>query len=270
MVGAFKKFSKNRVLVILIGFISFFGNAQNGIPEPTNKLYYNFSTQFPDFLSTEEAKDLEEDLEKFAMSTSNEIVVIVVDDLAGYTPVEYAAKLGDQWGVGQGKEDNGIVIVIKPSGGQGERQTFIATGRGLEGAIPDYTCKEIVDNEMLPNFKNGEYYKGIKSAVKVLEKLSKGEYNKDQYSKKNSKKNNIVVVLIILFVIILVVIAIARGKGGGGGGSGRGFTMGSSGIFFGGGGYRGGGGGFGGGSSGGGFGGFGGGSFGGGGAGGSW
>lgn len=267
MERVFKKFSKNIALVILIGFISFFGNAQKGIPGPTNKLYNNFSTQAPNFLSSAEAADLEQDLEDFAKNTSNQIVVIVVDDLAGYTPVEYAAKLGDQWGVGQGKEDNGIVIVIKPTGGQGERQTFIATGRGLEGAIPDYTCKEIVDNEMLPNFKNGEYYKGIKSAVKVLEKLSKGEYNKDQYSKKNSKKNNIVVVLIILFVIILVVIAIARGKGGGGGG--RGFTMGSSGIFFGGGGYRGGGG-FGGGSSGGGFGGFGGGSFGGGGAGGSW
>lgn len=248
---------------ISINLISF---GQDDIPEAPNppRLYNNFSTEMPDFLSASEAADLEQRLVNFAENTSNQIVVVVVDDLAGYEPSQYAAELGDKWKIGHEKEDNGIVILIKPSGGKGERKTFIATGRGLEGAIPDYTCNEIVENELLPNFKRGEFYKGITEAVNVLESLSKGEFNSDQYAKKNQKKDSWVVIIIILGIIILVVFIISK-RGGGGGG----FTMGAGGMFFGGGSYRSSGG-WGGGSSGGGFGGFGGGSFGGGGSGGSW
>lgn len=241
--------------------------AQSDIPEKPypERLYNNLSVEMPDFLDASQAQALEERLVQFAESTSNQILVVVVDDLAGYEPWDYATRLGDKWGVGHQKEDNGIVLLIKPTGGKGERKTFIATGRGLEGAIPDYTCSEIVDNELLPNFKNGDYYTGIISALDVLESLSKGEYNSDEYSSKNKKRNGVATVIIIMIIIVIVIIVIVRnGKGGGG------FTMGGGGVFMGGGwggGYRSSGG-----SSwgGGGFGGFGGGSFGGGGSGGSW
>lgn len=256
--------------ILFVGVLALFTTAQDGIPAKPNppKLYNNFSNEMPDFLSESEALQLDSDLEAFAKSTSNQIVVVVVDDLAGYEPWEFATKLGDQWQVGHEKEDNGIVILIKPSGGKGERKTFIATGRGLEGAIPDYTCNQIVDNELLPNFKNGDYYEGITAALSVLKSLSKGEFNSDQYAKQNEKKDSLVKVILVIIVIVVIVIVMSRGNKGGG----RGMTMGSRGIFFGsgfGGGY---GGGWGGGSSGGGggFGGFGGGSFGGGGSGGSW
>lgn len=260
-----KTYMYTRLLLLLFSFITVLGFGQSDIPNASNppKLYNNFSKAFPDFLSAAEAQQLEIDLIKFAEETSNQIVVIVVDDLAGYEPVEYAAKIGDKWKVGHEKEDNGIVILIKPTGGKGERKTFIATGRGLEGAIPDYTCNEIVNNELLPNFKNQEYYKGITSSLKVMKSLSKGEFNSAQYAKKNKKKGGIVKVIIVLIIIIVIVIVIAKSNGRGG----DGFTMGAAGLFFGGG-FRGGG--SGGGSSGGGFGGFGGGSFGGGGSGGSW
>ncbi len=261
------KLAKTGILFFLLSFLSVLSFGQSDIPEPSNppKLYNNFSTAFPNFLSSSEAQQLEIDLEDFAKKTSNQIVVIVIDDLAGYEPVEFAAKIGDKWKVGHEKEDNGIVILIKPTGGKGERKTFIATGRGLEGAIPDYTCNEIVNNELLPNFKNEAYYEGITSALKVLKALSKGEYNSNQYAKANKKKDSLVKVIIVIILIIIVVIVIARGNKRGGGGNG--FTMGAAGMFFGGG-F--GGGSSGGGSSGGGFGGFGGGSFGGGGSGGSW
>ena len=261
------KLAKTGILFFLLSFMSVLSFGQSDIPEPSNptKLYNNFSTAFPNFLSPSEAQQLELDLEEFAKQTSNQIVVIVIDDLAGYEPVEFAAKIGDKWKVGHEKEDNGIVLLIKPTGGKGDRKTFIATGRGLEGAIPDYTCNEIVNNELLPNFKNEAYYEGITSALKVLKALSKGEYNSNQYAKANKKKDSLVKVIIVIILIIIVVIVIARGNKRGGGGNG--FTMGAAGMFFGGG-F--GGGSSGGGSSGGGFGGFGGGSFGGGGSGGSW
>jgi uncharacterized protein len=236
--------------LISIFLVTVFGSfAQDDIPDAPNppRLYNNLSAEYSDLLSPDQARELEAKLVNFAEQTSNQVVVVVVDDLSGYEPWEYCAKLGDKWKVGQEKEDNGIIILIKPTGGKGERKTFIATGRGLEGAIPDYTCNEIVENELLPNFKNGEFYKGITESLDVLLALAKGEYDSDEYAKKN-KKDNIWIVLGVLFVIFILVAIFGR-KGGGGGGGGSSF---------------------GGGSSGGGFGGFGGGSFGGGGSGGSW
>ncbi len=252
-------------LMVLVAMIwQFSAIAQNDIPDQPNppRLYNNFSLAFPDFLNPSEAEQLEARLENFARSTSNQIVVLVVDDLNGYEPWDYATRLGEKWKVGHEKEDNGIIVLIKPTGGKGQRKTFIATGRGLEGAIPDYTCGEIVDNEMIPEFKDGNYYQGIINAVSVLESLSKGEFNSDQYANDVSKKDKIKNVFIALFIIFIIFLIIFKGRSGGGD-----TTYGRGGYY--GGGFGGWGGGSSGGSSGG-FGGFGGGSFGGGGAGGSW
>jgi uncharacterized protein len=155
----------------------------------------------------------------------------------------------------------------------GKREVFISVGRGLTGVIPSYTTNEIVENEILPNFKQDNYFQGIKQAVDVLSKLSKGEYNSKQYSKKNKKEIGFVGGLLLVLLIIFIVVILIK-KGGRGGGGGLGSSI-ANGLFWGSiasGGFGGNRGGFGGGSSGGGggFGGFGGGSFGGGGSGGSW
>jgi uncharacterized protein len=233
--------------------------AQDDIPNAPSpsKLYVNLSKQFPDFLSSEQANQLEKDLRNFEKETSNEIVVVIIDDLNGYEKADYAIKLGAKWKIGKEKEDNGIVILIKPTEINGKRTSFIATGKGLEGAIPDITCKRIVEKELNPNLKNNKNFEGISASLVVLKKLAKGEFNHKQYDKEGESPwwvNLLVIVAIILFVLFM------RRRGGGG------FTAGASGFFYGGGfGGHGSGG-----SSGGGFGGFGGGSFGGGGAGGDW
>lgn len=241
---------------------------KNDIPQQPSpeRLVNNLSKQFPDFLSKSEENQLEAKLEAFATETSNQIVIVIVDDISGYEPWEFATRLGEQWGVGQAKEDNGIVILIKPTGGKNDRKFHIAIGKGLEGAIPDATSFKVQETELLPYLKTGEYYKALDQTTTVLMKLAKGEYNSKEYNKqKKSNKGLIKAILIIIFIFIFFII---RFKNGGNGGGGNGYTMGAAGMFMG---SRGFGGGFGGGSSsGGGFGGFGGGGFGGGGSGGSW
>ena len=248
-------------LALLFSFIGYQSIlAQDDIPSPPSpsKLYVNLSKQFPNFLTDQQAAQLEKDLENFEKETSNEIVVVIVDDLNGYEKADFAIKLGEKWKVGKEKEDNGIVILIKPTKTNGKRTSFIATGRGLEGAIPDITCKRIVEKELNPNLKDNKNYEGITASLVVIKKLAKGEFNHKQYDKEGESPwwvNILVIIGIILFVIFM------RRKGGGGG-----FTAGAAGFFYGGGfGGHGSGG-----SGGGGFGGFGGGSFGGGGAGGDW
>lgn len=242
--------------------------ANSAIPERPNPphLVNNLSKEIPDFLSSAEEAQLETKLETFANETSNQIVVVIVDDFGGDEAWNFATELGHKWGVGQGKFDNGVVVLIKPTGGQGNRDAYIAVGYGLEGAIPDATARQIVDNELGPRLASGNYYDAVDKTTDVLMSLAKGEYNSDAYGAKNEdvKLPPWVVILIIVFIFFVIIRGNKNGRGGG-------FTMGPSG--WGGSSWRNSGsswgGSFGGGSSGG-FGGFGGGGFGGGGAGGKW
>src|SRR5690242_14178763 len=134
---------RGRILSILFSII-FTGLFSQIPPRPDPpKLYNNLSKEFPQFLSPSEAGALEEKLEVFSNQTSNQICVVVVDDLNGTDASDFAFKIGNEWGVGQKGFNNGLVILIKPTGGSGGRDLFIATGYGLEGAIPDLMTKRV-------------------------------------------------------------------------------------------------------------------------------
>ena len=196
-------------------------------------------------------------------SSSNQIAVVIIPTLDGYPKEEYATKLFREWGIGNKKSNNGVLLLIAIN----DRQIRIEVGYGLEGAIPDVTALSIIDNDIKPAFKAGNYYEGINRATDNIAKAAVGEYKVAKAKKSKSKgSGGFLIILIIIFLIL------RSGRGGGGSNiGGSGFSDVATGLLLGsilGGGGRGGGGGYGGG--GGGFGGFGGGSSGGGGAGGSW
>ena len=216
---------------------------------------------------------MEDTLAAFARQTSNQIVVITVNEMYGYEPWEFAQQVGQQWGVGGSKFDNGIVVLVKPKTDASRGRVFIATGYGLEGALPDALCTRIANNEMLPAFKEGDYTKGVWNALRVIMPIAAGEYSEEQYLDAQDSDDGISDLLAMLFVIGIIVLVIyvsskngGIGGGGTGTGGGRTGTWGGPIIFSGGGssGHSSWGG------SSGGFGGFGGGGFGGGGGGASW
>ncbi|MDT3366633.1 MAG: TPM domain-containing protein [Bacteroidota bacterium] len=222
------------------------------------------------------ADELEQILVAFDDSTSNQITVVTVSSLDGYAVEEFALELGRKWGVGK-SINNGVVVLIKPKNSDGGGEVTIQVGYGLEGAITDAYCRRIIDNEMIPAFKEEDYYKGVYNACDQLMKLASGEISEPR-SKEDPSGWAVLLGFFLPLVIFVVVVSIMYKKGGGGsnmsdgdgtGGSrrpfiwfGPGFGGGSSSGSGWGGGH---GGGFGGG-----FGGFGGGSFGGGGASGRW
>ena len=249
------------IILFLVCFTALFAWSQ--VPDAPNppRFFNNFSQT--GIISEEQGAELEAMLDQFEQETSNEITVVIVDDLNGDEAWHYASELGEKWGVGKADKDNGIIILVKPTKEKGGHQVFISPGRGLEGAVTDISCGEIVDNELIPNFKKGDYFTGIKNAIVVLAKMAKGEINEKSYRKAIHKNDLVSSIFGFLLIIVLVILLIRKGGRGG-----NGTTFGRGGFFVGG---FGAGGGFGGGSSGGGgFGGFGGGSFGGGGSGGSW
>lgn len=225
-------------------------------PDPP-RLVNDFGNIIPD---GQEAQ-LESKLVAYNDTTSTQILVVTMQSLEGYPISEFSYELGDKWGVGQQGKDNGLVITIALE----ERKTFIATGWGLEGDITDVTAKRIIDNVMIPEFRNGDYYQGINKATDYIIGLLSGAFEADQLKEQSKDEFPIPPIVVVLGVIILFIWIGSRNDSGGGQINRRGW---GGPIIFPGGGSSGGGG-FGGGS-GGGFGGFGGGSFGGGGAGGSW
>lgn len=222
-----------------------------------------------------QAEELERVLVAFDDSTSNQIAVVTVRDLEGYEASEYATRIGLGWGVGSERFDNGVVILVKPKDTSAGK-VFIATGYGLEGAIPDAYAKRIINEVMIPHFKGEDYYMGVAEACKVLMQLASGEISELREDEFDEDDAGAIAAAILIVLILIFVIIIVAGSGGGISGTGSGSHRGGRTIYTGPiitsgrnyGGWGSSGGGFGGGF--GGFGGFGGGSFGGGGAGGSW
>ena len=156
-----------------------------------------------DILSPDEENRLAQKLIRFNRETSNQILIVTVEDLCGYDKASFTYTLGEKWGVGQKGFDNGIVLMVKPHGEQGQRYAFIAVGYGLEGAIPDATSKRIVEAEMIPNFKNGDFNAGINQGVNVLMELAKGEINAANYNEETNPNIPIFPILFVLFIIFL-------------------------------------------------------------------
>jgi len=255
------------LLASLLVSVSFIAAAQNIPSRPNPPRLVN---DFAGVLSSAEAQQLEQQLVAYDDSTSNQIAVVLVKTLDDYPIEEYATKLFRAWGVGNKKTNNGIVILAAID----DRKIRIEVGYGLEGAIPDITAGHIIQNDLSPNFRSGDYYEGLSKAANSIIKAAAGEYKAPEgYNKKKGKSG--LPIGLIVFVVVMIIIFASRGGGGGGGymsrrGSGLapfilgsmlgGSSRGSS--WGGGGGWSGGGGG--------GFGGFGGGSSGGGGASGGW
>lgn len=263
---------KKQLALFVFILAAFFTKGQIAERPSPQRLYNNLSKEFPQFLSANESAMLEEKLEQFSNETSNQICVVIVDDLNGYEAMDYATRLGNDWGAGKKGSNNGIIVLIKPTKTDGGRDLAIAVGYGLEGAIPDLATKRVRDEQMLPEMKNGNYYAALDKGTGVLMQLAKGEINVKDYTRQRvgregGGKTGVLIVIIVLVLLYFIF------KGGGG----RGYNInrGGGGIFwgggFGGGGFGGGGSwGGGGSSSGGGWGGFGGGGFGGGGSSGKW
>jgi uncharacterized protein len=247
--------------------------AQDVPPKPNPPTRVN---DFAHVMTADQIDALERKLVAYNDSTTSDIVVVTEPDIGSSTIEDYALKILRTWGVGDKKNNNGIVILADIK----SRQVTIQVGYGLEGAIPDVTAKSIIDNEIVPNFKDGgtdNYYRGFDQAADALIKAAAGEYKAPEgyaQGRHRGRSTGNGLGFFIILIIILFVIFIRRGGGGRGGGGyfgGGGFlpfllgTMVGRGLGGGGGGWGGGGGG---GWSGGG--GFGGGSGGGGGASGSW
>lgn len=198
------------------------------------------------------ASQLNAKLQQFERDTSNQVVVAVWRDMQSDSSVQdYTFRIFQQWKLGQRDKNNGIGLFVFINA----RKMFIQVGYGLEGAVPDAIAKRIIEDEITPKFKTGDYGSGLSAGVDAILAASKNEYKGTGSINKSGHLFDdwgdgswIFWLLLALFIFKFYLqlrggfVISGRGSYRGGWGSGGGWNSGGGGGFSGGGGRSGGGG----------------------------
>ncbi|HCA43547.1 MAG TPA: hypothetical protein DEP28_09885, partial [Bacteroidetes bacterium] len=262
---------KNLILLILFFFTPVLDSVSQTSENVTQ--FSEYVTDETNTLTQSQLNSLRKNLRSFFDSTSTQIVVYMISTLGDESLEDYSIRLAEKNKIGQKGKDNGVLLLIVKD----DRKIRIEVGYGLEGSLTDAESKMIIEKDIKPFFRSGDYYAGINAGVNAIMTATEQEYTTDKSEEKSTGTNiaccfglPIFVVIIFGFIFISIIGSIIRrifgfgksavfgGKknkndwfwfGGSGGSSGSGgfFSGGSSG--FGGGGFSGGGGSFGGGGA---------------------
>jgi uncharacterized protein len=204
---------------------------------PSPAQYFN---DYAKVVSSATASQLNQTLEGFERQSSEQIVVAVFPRMQSDSSIEdYTIRVFRSWAVGQKAKNNGAALFVFVQ----DRKMFLQVGYGLEGVLPDALCKRIIEEQIAPRFKTGDYGGGLSAGVQSIIAAARGEYNGTGATVADSRTSNgsggslisiIVVVLVIIFAIfsrgsgmflpwlLLAGSGSTRGWGGGGGSSGGG------------------------------------------------
>jgi uncharacterized protein len=204
MMNKTKKMLKYAIILFFVSLISL--TSAQTFPEQSSppRLVNDFSG----ILDDNSRNQLEQTLVQFAKETTTQIAIVTLDDISGYDPSDYAFRLAESWGIGQKGKSNGILILIKPKSGNQKGEAFIAVGYGLEGVVPDAVARRIVENEMIPRFRENNYAGGLLAGVTVLTEITRGEYTADKYVERTggAKGGAGLIFIIVIFIVVFVAV----------------------------------------------------------------
>ncbi|MFS4446924.1 TPM domain-containing protein [Maribacter sp. 2307UL18-2] len=230
-------------------------------PEKETSVY-----DYINLLSADRKNTIEQKLIRYSDSTSTQIVIAIIRSTEGENINYLGAQWGQKWGIGQADKDNGVLILLAKD----DRRIAINTGQGVEFALTDAMSKRIIDNVIVPRFRQDDYYGGLNAGADAIFQVLNGEFKETRDFSDQQDFPLDTLLPFIIFFVILIILSRRNRRGGGRNGGGRssgldlwdiiilsnmGRSSGSSGGFGSGGGFGGGSGGFGGGFGGGGFGG---------------
>ena len=194
------------ILVLVFGFRLF---AAEVIPPPP-AAYFN---DYAHVVSAGTAAQLNKTLEDFERQSSDQIVVAVFPKMQSDSSVEdYTVRVARSWQAGQKGKNNGAVLFVFVQ----DHKMFLQVGYGLEGVLPDALCKRIIDEQITPRFKAGDFDGGLTAGVQAVIAAAKGEYKgtggtvADNRTPHGSSSSFLGFGFIVLIVIIIF---FARGSG---------------------------------------------------------
>ncbi len=147
------------VLFALVAALAVIPASAQQLPEPVG--YVN---DFAGVFSADIKSGLEDSLRLFEQETTVELAVVTVPNMSGTTVEEYAARLFEKWGIGKKDVDNGILLLFA----QSERRVRIEVGYGMEPYLTDGQAGRILDNEVLPDLRAGNYGLGLLKGTRAI------------------------------------------------------------------------------------------------------
>lgn len=167
-----------------------------------------------DLVSAPKELALAAKLEALERDTTDQVVVVTVPDLQGYEIEEYGYQLGRAWGIGQAGKNNGVLLIVAPR----ERKVRIEVGYGLEPVLTDALSALIIQNEILPSFREGYFERGIERGVDAIDqqlRLDPAEAHARAAAAERPRSSApIGVGVVIALIFILMILAMIGGAGG--------------------------------------------------------
>ncbi|MEE9346115.1 MAG: TPM domain-containing protein [Methylococcales bacterium] len=155
-------------------------------------------------LSAQQITVLSNKLAQHEKKTSNQVVVVTLSSLQDYDIADYGYQLGRYWGIGQKDVNNGVLLIVAPN----ERKVRIETGYGLEGVLPDVLSNQIIQDQIVPHFRNGDTAGGIEAGSQAIMDAIVGEYQASpgQQRSNNPEQSEVLPALFMLVIFGLPLI----------------------------------------------------------------
>jgi uncharacterized protein len=213
-------------------------------------------------LSASTQSELTAMLAEHERASGEQVVVVTLDSLQGYTIEDFGYQLGRHWGIGQKGKNNGVLLIVAPK----EHKVRIEVGYGLEGTLTDAASRTIIESNILPSFKRGDFNAGVIAGTTSILKVLGGNQVIEPGSESNEPPEGndladdwMILIALVLWVVLVIILdhlgsrnqiirrmgrvvgpgtSYGGGFGGGGFGGGGGFSGGGG--SFGGGGASGG------------------------------
>ncbi len=163
-------------------------------------------------LSPLQKRSLEQKLIRYSDTTSTQCVVAIISSTKGEYINYLGAQWGEKWGIGQADKDNGIFILLAKD----DRKVGINTGKGVEHLLTDAMSKRIINRDIIPYFKQNDYYGGLNRASDAIFEVLNGEY---QGTRQSDDRFPVEIFIFLFIIFIIFVIAISKSRGGGRGGN---------------------------------------------------
>lgn len=162
---------KLRGIVLALILISAQGRAgADEVIPPAPKHYFN---DYANVTSDAVAKRLDAQLAQFEKDTTGQIVVAIFPKMqSDAPPADYCLRIANAWKVGQKDKNNGLVLLVFIQ----DRKMRIETGLGYEKIVTDAICRKILDEEITPHFRKGDFDGGLTAAVNAMIAATRGEY----------------------------------------------------------------------------------------------
>ncbi len=161
-----------KTFLVFILFVAIVSSVQ-AQEEPVVPSYRGYINDFANVIEPSDESAIEALAQELDRKTTAQIAVLTIPTTKPLTIQQYSVAVFDKWGIGTKAKDNGVLILMAVN----DRKVWITTGYGLEGAIPDAVASQIVNQVMIPQFKQGQLSKGLLLGSVAVAQLAAKEYN---------------------------------------------------------------------------------------------